>query len=54
MIVNCIVYRDGKRLREADIDEIGDLLRQPDTFVWLGLHEPDGVAAPGPGPARAA
>jgi magnesium transporter len=41
MIVNCIVYRDGKRLREADIDEIGDLLRQPDTFVWLGLHEPD-------------
>src|SRR3974390_3184381 len=29
MVVNCIAYRNGERLREEG------------TFVWLGLHDPD-------------
>jgi magnesium transporter len=42
MVVNCVAYdRDGRRLPEITLDEISDVLEQPDTFVWVGLHEPD-------------
>ena len=39
--VNCSVYRHGLKLGQITIDEIGKALEQPDTFVWLGLFEPD-------------
>jgi magnesium transporter len=39
--VNCSVYRHGAKLRTISIDDISDALAQPDTFVWLGLVEPD-------------
>lgn len=42
MVVNCIAYRtDGSRIGEISLDAISDVLEQPDTFVWVGLHEPD-------------
>jgi magnesium transporter len=42
MVINCIAYqRDGKRLGEIGLDAISDVLARPDTFVWVGLHEPD-------------
>ena len=40
-IVNSAAYRNGQPLGEISIDEISEVIRQPDTFVWLGLHEPD-------------
>jgi magnesium transporter len=40
-IVNSVAYRNGLALAEISIDEISEALQQPDTFVWLGLHEPD-------------
>jgi len=41
-VVNCIAYRrDGQRIGEITLDEISDVLAQPDTFVWVGLYEPD-------------
>lgn len=40
-IVNSVAHRNGKCLGEIAIDEIIDRIQQPDTFVWLGLHEPD-------------
>ena len=42
-IVNSVAYRDGQDLGEVPLDQISDVLRQPGTFVWLGLHEPDDV-----------
>jgi magnesium transporter len=40
-IVNCVAYRtDGTRLRDIDINDISEILKEPDTFIWLGLHEP--------------
>lgn len=39
--VDNVVYRDGRRLGEMAIGDIGAALRQPGTFAWLGLHEPD-------------
>jgi len=42
MVVNCIAYhRDGTRIGEVSLDAISDVLAAPDTFVWVGLHEPD-------------
>jgi magnesium transporter len=42
MVVNCVAYQNtGKRLKEIEIEEISDVLRRPDTFIWVGLHEPD-------------
>jgi magnesium transporter len=41
MVVNCVAYRNGgARLRDVHIDDISDVLKDPDTFVWVGLHEP--------------
>ena len=42
MVVNCVAYRsNGTRVGEVDIEAISDVLQEPDTFVWVGLHEPD-------------
>ncbi|MEW9624235.1 magnesium and cobalt transport protein CorA [Rhodanobacter geophilus] len=42
MVVNCVAYRsDGRRIGDVGIDAISDVLKEPDTFVWVGLHEPD-------------
>jgi len=40
-IVNCVAYRQGKRLGTVGMEEIPSVLGVPGTFVWLGLHEPD-------------
>lgn len=42
MIVNCVVYTDtGVRIGDIPIDDISEVLKQPDRFVWIGLLEPD-------------
>ncbi|MBK9943214.1 MAG: magnesium/cobalt transporter CorA [Kouleothrix sp.] len=40
-IVNCVAYAHGRRFEHVAIDEIGEVLKQPDRFIWIGLHEPD-------------
>lgn len=40
-IVNCVAYRKGERLDSFPIDDISELILQPDIFLWIGLHEPD-------------
>ena len=41
-VVNCVAYAsNGRRMYDTTLDEISDVLAQPDTFMWLGLHEPD-------------
>lgn len=42
-IVNCVAYRKGVRLPPFPIDDISEILKQPDIFLWIGLHEPDGA-----------
>ncbi len=42
MVVNCIAYhKDGSRIGDVTLDAISDVLTEPGTFVWVGLHEPD-------------
>ncbi|QTN25119.1 magnesium and cobalt transport protein CorA [Rhizobacter sp. AJA081-3] len=40
-VMDSVVYRDGARISDVAIDDIGEVIKQPGTFVWLGLHEPD-------------
>lgn len=38
-IVNCVAYRNGRRIAAIPIDDISETVTAPDTFIWLGLHE---------------
>ena len=40
MLVNCVVYREGKRSAEITKEEISDYLAQPGTFVWVAIKDP--------------
>jgi magnesium transporter len=39
-IVNCAAYCEGIRVPDVNIENISEVLMQPDKFVWIGLHEP--------------
>lgn len=39
-IVNCAAYASGRRVADVAIEDISEALKQPDRFVWIGLHEP--------------
>jgi Mg2+ and Co2+ transporter CorA len=40
-VVACVLYRDGQRIRDIAVDEIGALAGREGGIVWLGLHEPE-------------
>jgi magnesium transporter len=40
-VVNSASYAGGLRVGEVAIPDISEVLKQPDRFVWIGLHEPD-------------
>ncbi len=42
MIIDCAVYTDGQRRPgRLDLDDALEAAEEPDSFVWIGLHEPD-------------
>ena len=42
MVANCVAYdARGHRIGDITLDQISDVLAKPDTFVWVGLVEPD-------------
>ncbi|MDO6409017.1 MAG: magnesium/cobalt transporter CorA [Pantoea sp.] len=41
MVINCVVYRHGQREENVDISDISEVLKEDNTFVWLGLYQPD-------------
>lgn len=40
-IINCSAYKNGKKLKDITLEAISDVLEENDTFVWVGLLEPD-------------
>ncbi|XBS68202.1 magnesium and cobalt transport protein CorA [Acerihabitans sp. KWT182] len=42
-VINSVAYQAGRRIGDITIDDISEVLKQPDTFVWLGLWQPDDV-----------
>ncbi|HEY7493350.1 MAG TPA: magnesium/cobalt transporter CorA [Candidatus Tectomicrobia bacterium] len=39
-VVNCVAYADGRRVAEVEIEDISEVLKQEDRFLWIGLYEP--------------
>ena len=39
MLINCVAYQDGKKLRDIAIEEISDYVVKPDCFVWVALQD---------------
>ena len=40
-VVASVAYEKGRRIGDVTLDDISDVLERPDTFVWIGLFEPD-------------
>jgi magnesium transporter len=40
-VVACALYREGQRVRDIAVEEIGAIAGRDGGIVWLGLHEPD-------------
>jgi magnesium transporter len=40
-VVACAAYAQGCRVADVALEDISEVLKQPDRFVWIGLHEPD-------------
>jgi magnesium transporter len=40
MLVNCVVYQEGRKLADIDRREISSYLAQPGAFVWVALRDP--------------
>ncbi len=41
MLINCVAYQEGKKLSDIPVEDISEHLKQPDTFVWVALRDPD-------------
>jgi len=41
MVMKCVAYTDGQRIGDITIDAISDAIALDNTFVWLGLREPN-------------
>jgi len=39
MLVNCVVYQEGRKLADIDFREIHTYLTRPGCFVWVGLKD---------------
>ncbi len=39
MLINCVAYQDGKKLRDIPTDDISKYIKLPDCFVWVALKE---------------
>ena len=39
MLINCVVYQDGKKVADIPVSEISDYLERPGSFVWVALQD---------------
>jgi len=40
-VVACVLYQNGRRVRDIAIEECGAFLPAEGAVIWLGLHQPD-------------
>jgi magnesium transporter len=39
-IVNCAAYSQGSRIGDVELNDVHEVLKSDNQFVWIGLHEP--------------
>ncbi len=40
-VVSCAAYGGGQKIADVPIDDVSEVLRAGDAFVWIGVHDPD-------------
>jgi len=40
MILNCVVYQQGRKVAEIPPEDISEYVTKPDAFVWVALRDP--------------
>ena len=40
MLINCVVYQDGKKLADISPEAISEFVNRPECFVWVALRDP--------------
>ncbi len=40
MLINCVVYQNGRKLADIPKEDVSEYITRPDCFVWVGLVEP--------------
>jgi len=40
MLVNCVVYQEGRKVADIEKRQISDYLKQPGVFVWVAMKDP--------------
>ena len=44
MVMKCVAYSNGRRVGDdIGIEQISEAISRENTFVWLGLREPNGA-----------
>ena len=41
MLINCVVYQEGRKLADIPVADISEYVGRPDCFVWVGLLDPE-------------
>jgi magnesium transporter len=41
VLINCVAYRDGKKLADIPVSEIHLFVNEPGCFVWVAIKDPD-------------
>ena len=41
MLINCVVYQNGRKLADIPPDQIHLFVHEPDCFVWVALADPE-------------
>jgi magnesium transporter len=41
MLINCVVYKEGKKLSDIPVEDISEYLQIPGCFVWVALRDAD-------------
>ncbi len=39
-IINCAAYSQGARIADVELNNVHEVLKERNQFVWIGLHEP--------------
>src|SRR3954464_15397362 len=39
-IINCAAYSKGRRVADVELNNVHEVLKEPDQFVWIALYEP--------------
>jgi magnesium transporter len=41
MLINCVAYKEGKKLADISVEDISEYLKIPECFVWVALRDAD-------------